>query len=237
MMKPTRSLAVQQLKNFARSFLGTNWDQYSPNTHRKPAAVLIPLTLKDGILSVLLTKRSKNISRPGEICFPGGRFDDTSDKCFLDTALREAREEIGLSPDSVDVICEFVPFLMYDYLVRTFIGFIPESFIPICNDEEVESAAFIPLSRFLESDGHSYFIFNRLIDQRETYVHIFHDNLRSLGIYVTKGMTSKLLIFVAMIVYENEPKFSIDMYPEVLPNPVAEHLNYVLLNLIEKSKL
>lgn len=44
----------------------------------------------------------------GEVCFPGGKR-DPADRDEVDTALREAEEEIGLSPDSVQVVCRLLP--------------------------------------------------------------------------------------------------------------------------------
>src|SRR5881275_3278763 len=70
---------------------------------RRPAAVLLPLV--DGTEPwIVFTKRTDHLSRhPGEISFPGGmRHDEDAD--LLSTALRETEEELGLSPDLVDVL-------------------------------------------------------------------------------------------------------------------------------------
>ena len=53
--------------------------------------------------SIIFMKRSANISYPGQICFPGGMFDADQDVNLVDTALREAREEIGLDSNLVDI--------------------------------------------------------------------------------------------------------------------------------------
>lgn len=42
------------------------------------------------------------------MCFPGGKSDAT-DKDEIDTALREAKEEVGLQPEKVEVVCRLVP--------------------------------------------------------------------------------------------------------------------------------
>lgn len=46
----------------------------------------------------------------GEVCFPGGKR-DPSDRDDVETALREAEEEIGLSPDHVQVVCRLFPII------------------------------------------------------------------------------------------------------------------------------
>jgi 8-oxo-dGTP pyrophosphatase MutT (NUDIX family) len=66
------------------------------------SAVLITLIDGDSGPEVLLTRRSWEMrNHKGEISFPGGRMDPGESP--LDTALREAHEEVGLDPASVEV--------------------------------------------------------------------------------------------------------------------------------------
>lgn len=68
-----------------------------------PAAVLFPIVLRERP-SVLLTKRTDHLKdHPGQVSFPGGRV-EPDDASLAHTALREAEEEIGLSPDRVEVL-------------------------------------------------------------------------------------------------------------------------------------
>ena len=65
------------------------------------AAVLVPLIWRDSDWQILMTKRAAHLSHhAGQISFPGGAL-DASDKGLIDTALREAHEEISLAPPSV----------------------------------------------------------------------------------------------------------------------------------------
>jgi 8-oxo-dGTP pyrophosphatase MutT (NUDIX family) len=70
-----------------------------------PAAVLVPLYVDGGDeLRVVLTKRRADLRRhAGEISFPGGRR-DPDDASLVDTALREAEEEIGLGRTGVVLV-------------------------------------------------------------------------------------------------------------------------------------
>ena len=61
------------------------------------SAVLIALSEGDDGPQVLLTRRSRALrNHAGEISFPGGRVDPG--ETVVDTALREAHEEVGLEP-------------------------------------------------------------------------------------------------------------------------------------------
>jgi 8-oxo-dGTP pyrophosphatase MutT (NUDIX family) len=59
------------------------------------SAVLVALFEEEGETQVILTRRARNLSsHRGEIALPGGRSDQ--DETPVETALREAREEVGL---------------------------------------------------------------------------------------------------------------------------------------------
>src|SRR5687767_10215355 len=79
-----------------------------------PAAVLIPVVAHPGGLTVLFTQRTTHLrSHSGQVAFPGGRA-EAGDASAEFTALREAEEEIGLPPTSVEVLAR-----LPDYRTRT----------------------------------------------------------------------------------------------------------------------
>jgi 8-oxo-dGTP pyrophosphatase MutT (NUDIX family) len=95
---------------------------------RTDSAVLVPL-YEDaaGDLHAVFTRRRDDLNRhAGEISFPGGRRDD--DEQLVDTALREAHEEIGLPPGQVEVIgaLEPTPTFVTNYAIYPFVGVIAE---------------------------------------------------------------------------------------------------------------
>ena len=70
------------------------------------AAVLIPVYRGlDGELHIVMILRNPGGVHGGQIGFPGGKY-DPGDETMLDTALREAREELGLAVAKADVLAE-----------------------------------------------------------------------------------------------------------------------------------
>ena len=77
-------------------------DPVAPIDTLRSSAVLVALTDGDDGAEVLLTRRSELLrSHRGEISFPGGRVDagETSRRA----AVREAYEEVALSPSAVRI--------------------------------------------------------------------------------------------------------------------------------------
>ena len=74
----------------------------------RPSAVLVLLSDGSAGAEVLLTRRTANLSsHRGEVSFPGGRLD--AGESYEDAAVREAFEEVGVSPSEVDVLCRLHP--------------------------------------------------------------------------------------------------------------------------------
>jgi 8-oxo-dGTP pyrophosphatase MutT (NUDIX family) len=75
------------------------------NSLSRTAAVLNIVHLENNIPHILLTRRSSTLKHhTGEISFPGGQYSRGEDQNLLDTALRETREEVGLSFDPEDIL-------------------------------------------------------------------------------------------------------------------------------------
>ena len=73
------------------------------------AAVLVPIVDRGDELTVLLTLRADNLAHhAGQVAFPGGRIDPG--ESATEAALREAWEELGLQPETADVVGEIDPY-------------------------------------------------------------------------------------------------------------------------------
>lgn len=135
-----------------------------------PAAVLVPLVQRETGLTVLLTQRTAHLrDHPGQISFPGGRCEE-SDVSAIETALREAQEEVGLDPRQVELLG-----LLPEY--RTGTGF---SITPVVglvrpplnlklDDFEVAEAFETPLSFLLDPANHQRHKIEYQGTQREYY--------------------------------------------------------------------
>ncbi|MBO6673635.1 MAG: CoA pyrophosphatase [Rhizobiales bacterium] len=82
--------------------LNPDFATFRPKNGLKPAAVLIAIDMAKAEPDVTLTVRTSTLSaHAGQIAFPGGRMDPG--EVPEETALREAEEEIALSPGAVEV--------------------------------------------------------------------------------------------------------------------------------------
>jgi len=140
-----------ELKRIAAG-LSTRAHRHLPLTGRKPAAVALPLIPGPQGLEVILTLRGEDVEHhKGEISFPGGRVEESDDD-NLSAALREAEEEIGLSPDDVSVLGQLDDyFSISGYRVSPFVIFIANPDYPFRPDgREVAALLRIPLAHLLD---------------------------------------------------------------------------------------
>jgi 8-oxo-dGTP pyrophosphatase MutT (NUDIX family) len=117
------------------------------------AAVLIPLFKKNEEYHVLLTRRTHKVSHhKDQISFPGGRQDKGED--LLSTALREAKEEMGIAEKDVHLLGELddICTVASDFCVSPFVGLIPYPYPFKMNRQEIEEVLEVPLAVFLDED-------------------------------------------------------------------------------------
>jgi 8-oxo-dGTP pyrophosphatase MutT (NUDIX family) len=133
----------------AASVYGDEGPRPDPATLR-PAAVLVPIVARES-LSMLLTRRAAHLKdHSGQVSFPGGRVhaDDGSPEA---TALREAREEIGLDAARVEILGR-----MPEYFTRTgfritpVVGIVAPPFELLPDANEVEAIFEVPLAFLLD---------------------------------------------------------------------------------------
>lgn len=117
----------------------------------RPASVLV--AIQDGPQGpqVILTKRASHLRHhPGQIAFPGGR-QDPNDANAVDTALREAREEIGLPDSAVEILGRLPPHeTVTGFQVTPIVAQITRAFTPRPEPGEVAEIFRAPLSHLTD---------------------------------------------------------------------------------------
>jgi 8-oxo-dGTP pyrophosphatase MutT (NUDIX family) len=123
--------------------------------HKQPAAVLIPVIEEGFQASILFTQRTDEMpTHPGQISFPGGKM-DAVDSNLVDTALREAHEEIGLEGRFIDTIGFLDDYVTSTgYRISPLVAVIRPGYTITPDNSEVADVFDVPLSFLMEPQNH-----------------------------------------------------------------------------------
>lgn len=144
-----------------------------PPESAKASAVLIALFQGDQGAEVVLTRRSQQLTNHrGEVSFPGGRID--IHERAVDTALREAHEEINLSPDCVEIVGQLNPtatLVSNSHIVPLVARLKDKPSLEVSNTE-VERVFTVPLIELIRPDTYAEEFWGA--PSREYRLHFFH---------------------------------------------------------------
>src|SRR5829696_4029116 len=167
-----------------------------PDADSRRAAVLVPILVEGEDARVVYTVRKDDLAdHAGQISFPGGSI-ESGDGSLLETALREAEEEIDLSPDLVEVIGELEE--MYippsNFRVSPFVGLLPPEAEFVLAPDEVEEIFTVSLNELMSPETLRRVPWRR--DGRDYQVPIFAvGGSPSRNIWgATAAMTASLLV-------------------------------------------
>jgi 8-oxo-dGTP pyrophosphatase MutT (NUDIX family) len=153
---------------------------------RTEAAVLVPLYLDREEVHVVFTRRQEELRRhAGEISFPGGRREE-GEGDLRATALREAREEIGLPVEAVEIVgaLQPTPTLATGYAVYPFVGLIESGREWVPNVAEVSAVIELSAGELASGYGRRRLMRQGIPIRTDTYV---------VGDHLIWGATARIL--------------------------------------------
>ena len=153
-----------------------------------PAAVLVPIIDRDDAPTVLFTRRTDHLKlHSGQISFPGGRMEER-DATPEATALRETREEVGLSEGDVEVLGRLaVRETGTGYRVVPVVGMVapPLSLVP--DENEVAEIFEVPLDFLIDPANRRFETRVRGNVERQFYAIPYEE-------YFIWGLTARILV-------------------------------------------
>ena len=138
-----------ELENI-KSILSSSIDPNLETTDYRLASVLVVIYGKKPV--VVMTEKPRHMKfHAGEISFPGGKL-DSGDSDLLETALRETKEEIGLTIAKEQVVGQLKPVVTLNsgFLILPFVAVI-DNIPPLSANAEVEEIFHISLDSFLKT--------------------------------------------------------------------------------------
>lgn len=141
---------TSQVKMAPQPVNGGEIRKMTPSSHASPSSVLILLIKHREVWELALTLRSDDIDHGGQISFPGGGAEEGENAC--QTALREAKEEIGVDEESITVIGQLSELYINNSnnIVSPIVGYMNHMPSFSINPAEVEEVFTIELDTLLE---------------------------------------------------------------------------------------
>lgn len=182
-----RPIAVRDLPVSLEQLLGEDYEH-----DLRAAGVLVPIMDRPSGLTVLLTRRSEDLrAHAGQISFPGGSREQ-ADQSLAETALREAREEVGLDPDLVSVLGYLDDYpTVSRFLITPVVGLVSSRASVQPDGVEVAEVFEVPLSHVLDANRYRQDTIERAGHKLPFYT-LEHEHYRIWG--ATAGMLLNLKI-------------------------------------------
>lgn len=150
------------------------------------AAVLVPIIARPQP-TLLLTRRADSLRKhAGQVAFPGGMMDH-SDPSLVFTALREAEEEVAITPASVQVIGTLPAVTSSTgFQVTPVVGILPDTITYQPSEDEVAAVFEMPLQEALRLGRYTPLDIHRRGIEHRVWLSWFED-------YFVWGMTAGII--------------------------------------------
>ena len=175
--------------------------EYSDLDKIKPSAVLVLFYYdRQQVKFVLIKRATYNGIHSGQIAFPGGQYEPT-DPDLKTTALREAKEEVGINPEQVQILGEltkmYIPPSHFD--VYPFVGFVRERPDFKVDNTETKEVVEVKLEDFLNPANQTVKTIHHLTG-RDIEVPCFYLNNK-----IVWGATAMILSELLAVIENNIP--------------------------------
>lgn len=129
----------------------------TPPEGLRAAGVLVPLRANGDAVTVVLARRTERVPHhKGQVCFPGGSR-DAGDADLLETALREAKEELGIPSEDVDILGSMDPVLtVTGFCIQPFVSRLSPDSGFMLDEFEIAEVFEAPLAVFGQFDRYRY---------------------------------------------------------------------------------
>lgn len=121
----------------------------------KLSSVLLLLFPENNRLYTCLTRRPSTMRHhPGQISFPGGKV-EKEDRSAEMTALREAREEVGINPDEIEILGKLSDLYVEvsRFSIQPFLAWADQKPGFLVDYGEVEELILFPVSDFVANEA------------------------------------------------------------------------------------
>ncbi len=144
----------------------------------KKSSVLIILECKNDKIFTYLVKRSSKMSNhPGQIGFPGGGHD--VHETLAETAIREAKEEIGYLGSANDIIASLsaVYISVSNFIIYPFVVWSEGDFFEVTSPNEIDYIISFPISDYVSDNSKSITLINTDSGAIKVPAYIYNDEV------------------------------------------------------------
>jgi 8-oxo-dGTP pyrophosphatase MutT (NUDIX family) len=146
------TLDLPTLRARLRGVLAARVRRVAEPGERLPAAVLLLIVYRDGEPNLVFTKKTETVPHhKGQFAFPGGLV-GAGDASRVETALREAQEEVGLDPAAVEVlgVMDDAPTATTGFVITPVVGLCAAVPVLAPDGREIERVLEVPLRLLVE---------------------------------------------------------------------------------------